>query len=120
MKNVIKIKRIYEPSLASDGFRILIDGLWPRGLKKTEAAIGLWLKEIAPSKSLWEWFNHEPEKWMEFKKRYFEELKSKQEALNLILEKSRTSVVTLLYSAKNEKYNNAVALQAYLNEQEHS
>ncbi len=119
LKNALRIKRVYDAPQASDGFRILIDGLWPRGMKKTDAAIDLWLKEIAPSKSLRAWFNHDPEKWMEFKKRYFQELNSKQDSINLILEKSKTAVITLLYSAKNEKYNNAVVLQRYLKGLEH-
>lgn len=115
--SAVKVKRVYEKvSKKDDGYRILIDRLWPRGLKKEEAHIDLWLKEIAPSSELRTWFNHEPDKWPEFKKRYFKELSSKQESINLIIEKLKTSVITLLYGAKNEKYNNAVALQEYLNE----
>lgn len=119
LKNTIRIKRVYDAPKASDGFRILIDGLWPRGMKKIEGAIDLWLKEIAPSKSLREWFNHDPEKWIEFKKRYFKELHNNPELINLIIGKSKISTITLLYSAKNEQYNNAVALQEYLNKQGH-
>ncbi len=111
----IYIKRIYNEPNSADGFRILVDRLWPRGIKKTEAAIDLWEKEIAPSSDLRKWFHHEPDKWDEFKKRYFDELKDKHELINFILEKSHDSVVTLLYAAKDEKQNNAIALQEYLN-----
>lgn len=113
----IHIKRIYEEPNSADGFRILIDRLWPRGVKKEDAAIDLWAKEIAPSNDLRQWFNHEPEKWNEFKKRYFGELKDQQESVNLIIEKSHDSVITLLYGAKDEKHNNAIVLQEYLNKQ---
>jgi uncharacterized protein YeaO (DUF488 family) len=113
---VIKIKRVYEKfSKKIDGYRILIDRLWPRGLKKEEAHIDLWLKDIAPGNELRAWFNHEPEKWLEFKKRYFKELKVKTELIDLILEKSPKHGVILVYGAKDEKQNNAVALQEYLN-----
>lgn len=111
----IKIKRIYDKaSKKNDGYRILIDRLWPRGIKKEEVHIDLWLKEIAPSAELRTWFNHEPAKWLEFKKRYFKELDHKQELLDTIHEKARAHVITLLYSAKDETHNNAVALQEYL------
>ena len=111
MMKTIKIKRIYEAQAKSDGYRILIDRLWPRGLTKTEAAIDLWLKEIAPSNELRKWFNHDPQKWTEFKKRYHIELIHKKELINTILEKLHTQSITLLYGAKDEKHNNAVALK---------
>jgi uncharacterized protein YeaO (DUF488 family) len=111
----IKIKRVYEKvSKKNDGYRILIDRLWPRGLKKEEAHIDLWLKELAPSAELRTWFNHEPARWLEFKKHYFKELASKQVLLNVIREKARAHPITLLYGAKDETHNNAVALQEYL------
>ncbi len=78
---MLKIKRIYDLFDKDDGFRILVDGLWPRGLTKEKAKIDLWLKEIAPSKSLREWFSHDPDKWAEFKNRYKKELKTKKELL---------------------------------------
>jgi uncharacterized protein YeaO (DUF488 family) len=111
----IKIKRIYETASKGDGYRILIDRLWPRGLAKTVAAIDLWLKEISPTNELRKWFNHDPQKWTEFKERYFIELAPKKELINTILEKSHTQSITLLYGAKDEKHNNAVALKEYLN-----
>ncbi|TIE10606.1 hypothetical protein DIZ66_09595, partial [Legionella pneumophila] len=78
----IQVKRIYEESNESDGFRILVDRLWPRGIKKTEANIDLWLKDIAPSDSLRKWFNHDPKKWTEFQKRYAQEITDKQEDID--------------------------------------
>jgi uncharacterized protein YeaO (DUF488 family) len=110
---VIKIKRIYEDAEESDGFRILVDRLWPRGLSKEKAKADLWLKDIAPSDALRKWFAHDQKKWSEFKRRYFEELKEKEELVDLIIEKARGRV-TLLYGAKEEKYNNAAALKEYL------
>ncbi|WP_454782012.1 DUF488 domain-containing protein [Legionella sp. WA2022007384] len=111
----IKIKRIYEQLDSSDGYRILVDRLWPRGVKKETAAIDLWLKEIAPSNELRQWFDHEPEKWQEFKKRYINELAKKQEQITTITTKAKRQTVTLLYSAKDEKYNNAIALLELIN-----
>ncbi len=113
--SAIKVKRVYEKvSKKNDGYRILIDRLWPRGLKKEEAHIDLWLKELAPSTELRTWFNHEPAKWPEFKKRYFKELANKQALLDIILEKAHVYSITLLYGAKDEAHNNAAALQEYL------
>ncbi|WP_214226391.1 DUF488 domain-containing protein [Pedobacter sp. B4-66] len=111
---MIKIKRIYDSMLLEDGFRILIDRLWPRGLKKEDAHFDLWLKEIAPSTELRKWFNHEPEKWQEFKNKYFEEL-STNKAVQLILEEcEKNSLVTLLYAAHDHQFNHAVVLQNFL------
>ncbi|MDF2867756.1 MAG: hypothetical protein K0S11_1226 [Gammaproteobacteria bacterium] len=113
-KNDIGIKRIYDPPQKSDGLRLLIDRLWPRGIKKTEAAIDLWLKEIAPSNALRKWFNHDPEKWLEFQQRYIQELQEKPELIEFILEKASKQSITLLYSAKDTQSNNAQVLQAFL------
>lgn len=110
----IKIKRVYLPAEKSDGFRILIDRLWPRGLTKAKASLGLWLKEAAPSTELRKWFNHDPEKWTEFKKRYFKELSQNKDLLKPIIEKAQKQSVTLLFGSKEEKYNDAVALKEYL------
>ena len=110
----IRMKRIYEPPSKKDGFRMLVDRLWPRGISKEKARIDLWLKEVAPSNELRKWSGHKEERWREFKKRYFGELKNKKELLDIIIEKSRKSGVTLLYAAKNEKHNNAVALKEYI------
>ncbi len=112
---MIKIKRVYESSSKEDGFRILIDRLWPRGLSKESAQIDTWLKDIAPSSDLRKWFSHDPKKWIEFKKRYREELKEKKDMVSKIrsLEKEKKTV-TFLYSAKDKEYNNAVFLQEYM------
>lgn len=117
MKMLIKAKRIYDAPAADDGMRILVDRLWPRGMKKDSAPIDLWLKEIAPSDDLRQWFRHEPEKWAEFKKRYFAELRNKQDLVALLRQHARAGAVTLLYSAKDEKHNNAMALLEYLQSQ---
>ena len=114
---MIKIKRIYETPAKEDGFRILVDRLWPRGLTKEKAKVDLWLKEIAPSNDLRKWFAHDPEKWKEFKNRYEKELKDKQDLLRKIkqMEKEK-GVVTILYSTKEIEFNNAVALSGFLKE----
>lgn len=108
---MIKIKRIYEEQNKEDGFRILIDRIWPRGLSKDKAKIDLWLREIAPSNELRKWFSHDPKKWDDFKKRYRKELEDREELLHRIkqLEKDK-GIITLLYSAKDERHNNAIAL----------
>lgn len=112
----VQIKRIYEPPEPGDGFRILIDRIWPRGMKKEAAAIDVWMKEVSPSADLRKWFNHEPGKWSAFSKAYKAELR-KSTALNeLIRDIEKHKKVTLLYSAKNEQYNQAVALQQFINE----
>ncbi|MBI4382793.1 MAG: DUF488 domain-containing protein [Nitrospinae bacterium] len=108
------IKRIYDKPAKDDGFRILVDRLWPRGLSKEKARVDLWLRDIAPSDSLRKWFAHDPRKWREFKVRYYRELENKQDLAATILEKARGNAITLLYAAKDEKFNNAVALKEYL------
>lgn len=112
---MIKIKRAYERPVKEDGFRILVDRLWPRGLSKKTAIIDLWLKEIAPSDELRKWFSHDPEKWDDFKDKYRKELEDKLDLLKKIkqLEKEK-KVVTLLYSASDKVHNNAVALSGIL------
>ena len=105
------IKRIYEPSGGDDGFRVLVDRLWPRGVSKERARVDLWLKEVAPSGELRKWFDHDPAKWDEFKKRYREELKHNPEPLRELRETARRQGrITLLYGAKDETHNQAVAL----------
>jgi uncharacterized protein YeaO (DUF488 family) len=112
----VKIKRIYDEPERSDGIRILIDRLWPRGVRKEEAAIDEWMREIAPSDKLRGWFGHKPERWAEFRKRYKMELAEPEKKKLLITLKriSGISTVTLLYSAKDDKHNNAVALHGIL------
>jgi uncharacterized protein YeaO (DUF488 family) len=115
---MIEIERIYDNFDGGNGnsFRILIDRLWPRGLSKDKVKIDLWLKDIAPSTSLRKWFSHDEKKWDEFKKKYFKELEENNgESLHKILDKAvEGGSITLLYGAKNEKFNNAVALKEYL------
>ena len=114
---MIKIKRIYDTPTEDDGFRILVDRLWPRGLTKEKAKVDLWLKEIAPSDQLRKWYAHDPKKWAEFRKRYFNDLDTKRELVNQIVQKMKEGDVTLLYSSKEEKINNAVALKEYIEKQ---
>lgn len=110
---MIKIKRIYEKPEKEDGFRILVDRLWPRGISKEKAKIDLWLKEIAPSQDLRKWFGHDLKKCPEFKKKYIRELSLKEGLLNRIPSK-KTSTTTLLFAAKEQGCNNAAVLKNYL------
>ncbi len=109
----LKVKRIYEPVGKEDGFRILVDRLWPRGMTKEKAAIDLWLKEIAPSTELRKWFNHDPAKWKEFQKKYTKELKENHEMTDTLKEHLKKGNVTLLYAAKDEAHNEALVLKDY-------
>jgi uncharacterized protein YeaO (DUF488 family) len=113
-KSMIKLKRAYEPAEKSDGLRVLVDGLWPRGVSKSSAKMDLWLKEIAPSASLRKWFGHDPSKWSEFRKRYVRELAKRSEAVAELKRAAGEGTVTLVYGAKDERHNNAVALKEYL------
>lgn len=111
----IKIKRAYDKPSRSDGVRILVDRLWPRGLTKSSAKIDHWFKELAPSHDLRKWYQHTPERWEKFKKKYFSELKKNGEALNPLLTLMRKNkTVTFLYSSKEPRLNNAQALKLYL------
>lgn len=110
----IPIKRAYEAPSVEDGYRILVDRLWPRGLTKAKARIDLWLKDIAPSNELRKWFAHDPKKWSAFKAKYILELKSKNEALSLLHSKLHEGPVTLIYAARDEEHNEAVILQELL------
>lgn len=114
-KPCVKLKRVYERAEPSDGLRILIDRLWPRGISKATAKIDLWLKEIAPSNELRKWFGHAPARWAEFQKRYRGELQSNL-AMVVELQKivRKEQAVTLLFAASDEKHNNAVALSRIL------
>jgi uncharacterized protein YeaO (DUF488 family) len=108
---MIRVKRVYEKPSKEDGFRLLVDGLWPRGLTKERAAVDQWMKEIAPSDALRKWFGHEPKKWPEFEKRYRKELAAKQDLLSEIRKlESEHKLVTLLYGRNDEKQNQAVVL----------
>lgn len=111
---IILVKRAYDPPEPRDGFRILVDRLWPRGISKNSAHIDLWFKDIAPSTSLRKWFDHDPLKWVEFRERYFLELQNNLEAFDQLTELVHRDVVTLVYGAKDEEYNHAVVLKEYL------
>jgi uncharacterized protein YeaO (DUF488 family) len=118
---LIRVQRIYDNPKGrnKDGFRILVDGLWPRGLSKDKVKVDLWQKDIAPSNSLRKWFEHDEKKWNEFKRRYFKELDKKSELVKMILSKVKeeeSSSITLLYGTKEDRFNNAVALKEYLDE----
>jgi uncharacterized protein YeaO (DUF488 family) len=111
---MIFIKRVYEKPSSKDGTRILVDRLWPRGLTKEEAAVTLWLKEVAPSTELRKWFAHDPEKWVEFQRRYKEQLKENPEAMETLKKECKGHAVTLVYGARDEKHNGAVVLKKIL------
>ena len=113
-KPSVQVKRVYEPPAREDGVRVLVDRLWPRGLSKPRAAVDLWLKDLAPSRSLRRWFNHDPARWAEFKERYAEELDTKTLAVSALAGAAKRGRITLLYGARDVKHNNAVALHAYL------
>jgi len=113
-KPVFTLKRAYELPAPADGYRVLVERLWPRGLKKADAAVDLWLKDIAPSPELRRWFSHDPAKWEEFCRRYGAELEAHQDAVNLLKEKLRQGRVTLVYGSKDEEHNAAVALKKFL------
>jgi uncharacterized protein YeaO (DUF488 family) len=113
-KPVLSLKRAYEAPSPHDGFRVLVERLWPRGVKKADAALDLWLKDIAPSPELRKWFSHDPAKWEEFCRRYWAELAGREEAVNLLKEKLRQVRITLVYGSKDEEHNGAVALKKFL------
>ena len=110
----LEIKRVYTEPAKEDGQRILVDRLWPRGISKEKAQIDLWLKDIAPSNELRKWFAHEPSKWKEFKEKYFKELKSNPDVVKTLSEQLNKNKVTLVFSAKEERFNNAVALKEFI------
>jgi len=110
----IDLKRVYDPPATSDGRRILVDRIWPRGITKADLQIDAWLKDLAPSTELRKWFGHDPAKWDEFRKRYAGELEQRSEALEELVEKARAGHVTLVFSAKDTEHNNAVALREHL------
>ena len=110
----IKLKRAYESPSQSDGCRILVERLWPRGLARVEAKIDLWAKDVAPSTELRKWFGHDPDRWPEFKRRYFTELGASGEALAPLFEHVRAGPVTFVFGAREVRFNNAVALKEYI------
>lgn len=110
----IHLKRIYEAPAKADGTRVLVDRIWPRGVRKEQAAVDLWLKEVAPSSELRKWFGHDPARWPEFGARYRRELEAATDGLKTLKQLTRRGDVTLLYAARDEAHNNAVALREYL------
>src|ERR1044071_5970501 len=111
---MIKLKRAYEKPARDDGERILVERLWPRGLTKLQAKIDLWLKEVAPSTELRQWFGHDPEKWDEFGRRYQKELKQKDDLIKLLKRKAKAGTITLIYAARDEEHNGALVLKRFL------
>ena len=111
----IQVKRIYDPPAETDGKRILIDRLWPRGLSKASAGVDLWLRDIAVSTELRKWYQHDPAKWTEFKRRYFREIDAQPAAVQELKNAVSEGTVTLLFASKELELNNAVALREYLN-----
>ena len=111
---MIQLKRVYEKPSRKDGMRILVDRLWPRGLTKERAAVKLWLKDAAPSTELRKWFGHDPAKWKQFQARYRKELGAKKDVVQLLKRRSNSHTVTLVYGARDEKHNEAVALKRIL------
>jgi uncharacterized protein YeaO (DUF488 family) len=111
---MIELKRAYEKPSLDDGFRVLVERLWPRGLSKENARLDLWLKDVAPSPELRQWYAHDPAKWTEFQKRYKAELKGKKDELNLLKEKSRGETITLVYAARDQDHNSALLLKRVL------
>jgi uncharacterized protein YeaO (DUF488 family) len=110
----IKTKRVYDAASEDDGFRVLVDRLWPRGMTKDRVGADAWMKELAPSTELRKWYKHETPKWTEFKRRYFQELDQKLAALDELRQAIEKSTVTLLYSAQDTERNHAVALKEFL------
>jgi uncharacterized protein YeaO (DUF488 family) len=113
---MIRIKRTYEPSARGDGRRILVERLWPRGMKKEALDADAWLKDVAPSTTLRKWFGHRVERWEEFQRRYRQELSANRDAWSSLLDASKRGTVTLLYSAHDVEHNGAVVLREYLTE----
>jgi len=110
----IQMKRVYEQPANNDGSRILVDRLWPRGLTKEKAKLDLWLKEIAPSTELRQWFGHDPKKWRGFRGRYETELRHNSDLVEMLKTKAKEETITLLYGARDEKHNEALVLKQFL------
>jgi len=111
---MIRLKRAYEPASKDDGLRILVERLWPRGVSKQKAQIGLWLKDLAPSTELRKWYGHDPARWPQLRKRYWAELKDRGDVLALLKHLSQENVVSFVYAASDEERNSAVALKELL------
>lgn len=110
----IRVKRAYDRPARSDGYRVLVDRIWPRGIAKDDLAIDTWLKDVAPSSGLRKWFGHDPERWERFKERYAGELDERSGIVEELLSRARSGRITLVFGAKDTEHNNAVALKDYL------
>jgi uncharacterized protein YeaO (DUF488 family) len=111
---MFRLKRVYDEPSPTDGLRVLVERLWPRGLSKERAAVDLWLKEVAPSPELRKWFGHDPARWEQFQDRYWKELEVKEEAVRLLKQKDKQGAITLVYAARDEEHNGALALKRFL------
>ena len=111
---MIRLKRAYDAPSRQDGLRILVERLWPRGVRKEMAGIDLWLKELAPSTELRKWFGHDPERWREFRRRYWSELVQRGDLIALLRHRTTEGTVTFVYAASDEEHNSAVALKEFL------
>lgn len=112
--NNIKLKRVYDEISDDDGFRILVDRLWPRGIKKSDAGINMWLKDVAPSDKLRKWFKHDHRKWEEFRQLYIEELEDKKRRIEEVIESVNDDTITLVFAAKDRQHNQAVVLKEFI------
>ena len=110
----IQCKRVYDPPENDDGYRVLVDHMWPRGMRKEDLHADAWRKDLAPSKELRQWFGHDPKRWAAFYQKYHAELRDRSEAVNALLDNSGQRTLTLLYAARDTEHNNAVALKMYL------
>jgi len=111
---MIQLKRAYDPPAKEDGIRILVERLWPRGISKDRAQIDLWLKDVAPSPELRTWYSHDVAKWEQFRRRYYEELTSKQDLISVLKQKDKAGMVTFVFAARDEEHNSALALKEYI------
>jgi uncharacterized protein YeaO (DUF488 family) len=114
---MFQLKRAYDPASPDDGCRVLVERLWPRGVSKERAALDAWLKDLATSAGLRKWYGHAPERWEEFRRRYWDELRSNREAVRELREKEREGKVTLIYAAHDEEHSGALALKQFLTRQ---
>jgi len=110
----IELARAYDQTPTMEGYRVLVDRLWPRGVKKEDLKLDAWMKELAPSTELRRWYNHDPNRWNEFRKRYFAELDGQSEAIGQILDAAQGRPIILIFGAKDKRHNNAVSLKEYL------
>jgi uncharacterized protein YeaO (DUF488 family) len=111
---MLQLKRAYEKPSRADGRRVLVERLWPRGLSKARAAVDLWLKDVAPSPELRKWFGHDPARWKQFERRYWKELQGHKAVVDLLRRKASQSTVTLVYAAKDQQHNGALALKEFI------